>query len=69
MLVRGDRKQVLLVEMEFCDPVLNRPLTAEQCAREFRPDADERAMPDVTAQVTQRLKGRIAQLRTAAPKP
>jgi hypothetical protein len=64
---RGD--DVLLVEMEFRDPVLNRPLTAEQCAREFRPDADERIMPDVTAEVTQRLKTRIAQLRTAAPRP
>jgi hypothetical protein len=64
---RGD--EVLLVEMEFRDPVLNRPLTAEQCAREFRPEADEHSMVDMTAQVTQRLKGRIAQLRTAAPKP
>jgi hypothetical protein len=64
---RGD--EVLLVEMEFRDPVFNRPLTAEQSAREFCPDADERAMSDVTAQVTQRLRGRIAQLRTAASKP
>jgi hypothetical protein len=64
---RGD--EVLLVEMEFRDPVLNRALTADQCASTFRPDADEQSMPDVTADVTQRLKAHIAQLRKAARRP
>ena len=60
---------VPLVEVEFRDPMFNRPLSAEQCAREFRPDADEQTMPDVTAEVTQRLKTRISQTRKAGAKP
>ncbi len=35
---KAQDRAVLLLEMEFRDPILNRPLTPEQCTREFTPD-------------------------------
>jgi hypothetical protein len=48
----------LLIQMEFRDPVLNRPLSEERCAREFRPDADPVRFPEVTAATTARIRAR-----------
>jgi hypothetical protein len=51
----------LLVQMEFRDPVLNRPLPADRCDREFRPDVDPGRFPEVTAAMTARIRGRSQQ--------
>jgi hypothetical protein len=48
----------LLVQMEFRDPVLNQPLSAERCASEFQVLREPETAADVTADVTQRLKDR-----------
>jgi hypothetical protein len=52
------RADGLLVQMEFRDAVLNRPLSAERCSHEFslpraRPDAHDR-----TAELIETLRGR-----------
>src|SRR5262249_3910618 len=41
----------LLIQMEFRDPVLNRPLSAAAGARAFRPDADPALFPEQTTEV------------------
>jgi hypothetical protein len=46
----------LLIQMEFRDPVLNRPLSDERCAREFRPDADTELFPEQTTEVTDAIR-------------
>ncbi len=48
----------LLVQVEFRDPVLNRPLSAERCAREFRLDIDPAQVPDMTKETIQQLDAR-----------
>jgi hypothetical protein len=48
----------LLIQMEFRDPVLNRPLSAERCAREFRPDAQSEKFPEVTGATAARIRAR-----------
>ncbi len=57
---RGD--EVLLVQAEYRDPVLNRPLSPERCAAEFRPVVDPKRVPDVTGEVTAHLRSRAQQL-------
>jgi hypothetical protein len=58
----------LLVQMEFRDPVLNRPLSAERCANEFQllnGAADTAA--DITPEMTQRLKDRAKKAGGSSP--
>lgn len=46
----------LLIQLEFRDPVLNRPLSAEQCARAFRPDAEPALFLEKTADVADSVR-------------
>jgi hypothetical protein len=48
----------LLVQMEFRDPVLNQPPSAERCANEFQVKVDDDTATDITPETTQRLKDR-----------
>jgi hypothetical protein len=47
---------VLLVQMEFRDPVLNRPLSAQRCAREFSLPTTPHFVLDQTAEVIESLR-------------
>lgn len=49
---------VLLMQLEFRDPVLNVPLPAERAATEFRMDLGREEVLDRTDEVVSRLKGR-----------
>ena len=51
----------LLIQMEFRDPVLNRPLSEDRFGREFRPDVDPGRFPEVTAATTARIRARSQQ--------
>jgi hypothetical protein len=51
-----------VVQMEFRDPVLNRPLSEEECLREFSFDPGPDPVPDQTGEVTASVRARAQQL-------
>jgi hypothetical protein len=57
---REDRDTPVL-QMEFRDPVLNRPLSQEQCAREFSFDPGPGKVPDQTEEMTELVEARAKQ--------
>jgi hypothetical protein len=60
-------EESLLVQMEFRDPVLNRPPSADRCASEFQVDVDPETAADITADLTQRLLDRAAKMGGPGP--
>ncbi len=54
----------LLLQIEFRDPKLNQPLSAERCAKEFKFDRGPGEVPDGTDQVVERVKAVAEQLAT-----
>jgi hypothetical protein len=46
----------LLIQVEFRDPVLNKPPSGERCAREFRPDAESTHFAEKTAETTDAIR-------------
>jgi hypothetical protein len=57
------KDDALLVQMEFRDPVINRPMSADRCAREFTPDLDPAQVPDITKETIQRLDARCRKIQ------
>jgi hypothetical protein len=55
-----------LAELEFRDPVFNRPVPPERCASAFSFDPGEAEIEDRTGEVTARLAQRAQQLATEA---
>jgi hypothetical protein len=51
----------LLLQMEYRDPVINQPMTAEQCAREFNFAAPANQLFDNSHQGIQRIRQFLAQ--------
>jgi hypothetical protein len=61
--------EVLVAQVEFRNPVVNRPLTAEVCARLFAFEPGDAAVKDETVSVTADLASRVQQLAAqAAPR-
>jgi hypothetical protein len=58
--------EVALLQMEFRDPVLNRALTAAECAREFAFDAGAAPVSDRTREVADQLRGAGRELPAGA---
>jgi hypothetical protein len=61
--------EVILAEMEFRDPIVNRPLSPEQCARAFSFDPGDAEVEDRTGGVTANLTTRAQQLAAEAGSP
>jgi hypothetical protein len=51
----------LLLQMEFRDPVINQPMTAEQCAREFNFPASANQLFDKSPKAIPRIRQFLAQ--------
>jgi hypothetical protein len=58
----GRRVNRLVVQMELHDPILNRPLTKEECDREFSFNPGPAAVPDLTQVIKDELEARSRQL-------
>ena len=52
----------LLLQIEFRDPKLNQPLSAERCAKEFKFDPGPKEVSDNTEQTVERVKAVAEQL-------
>jgi hypothetical protein len=67
----GNDADVLLAEVEFCSPVVNRPLSPEQCARTFAFDPGDAEVKDRTEDVMNILaeRAKFFAARESAARP